>query len=52
MAHGARLKRDPDDLKKLGIWQWKNNPLQGTREFNGLRTLMAVINNWDLKDEQ
>ena len=50
VAHGARLKRDPDDLKKLGIWQWKNNPLQGTREFNGLRTLMAVINNWDLKD--
>ena len=50
VAHGARLKRDPDDLKKLGIWQWKNNPLQGTREFNGLRTLMAVIDNWDLKD--
>ena len=23
----------------------------GTRELNGLRVMMALINNWDLKDE-
>ena len=46
----VRLKREPDDRKKLGNWQWHNNPFTGTRELNGLRVLMAVINNYDLKD--
>jgi len=50
VVYGARLKRDPEGDRKIGIWEWKNNPLLGTREFNGLRALMAVINNWDLKD--
>ena len=50
IAYGVRLKRDPEGAKKIGIWKWKDNPLEGSREFNGLRTLMAVINNWDLKD--
>ncbi|MEI9974664.1 MAG: hypothetical protein WDO73_23015 [Ignavibacteriota bacterium] len=47
--HNVRLKREDD--KKLSTWKWRDNPFTGTREFNGLRTLMAVINNWDLKDE-
>jgi hypothetical protein len=46
----VRLKREPEDLKKIGNWQWRHNPFSGTRELNGLRVLMAVINNWDLKD--
>jgi hypothetical protein len=46
----VRVKREPDDRKKVGNWQWRNNPFSGTRELNGLRVLMAVINNWDLKD--
>jgi hypothetical protein len=37
--------------KKIGIWSWKRNPFTGTREFNGLRVMMALLNNWDLKDE-
>jgi hypothetical protein len=45
----VRLKRE--DGKQLGTWEWRNSPFEGTREFNGLRTLMALINNWDLKDE-
>jgi hypothetical protein len=45
----VRLKREDD--KKIGTWQWRTDPFTGTRELNGLRTLMAVINNWDLKDE-
>ena len=43
-----RLKRE--DEKKLGIWEWKNAPFANTREWNGLRVVMALINNWDLKD--
>jgi hypothetical protein len=49
--HDVRMKREPDDRRKVGTWQWADNPFNGTRELNGLRVLMAVINNWDLKDE-
>jgi hypothetical protein len=47
----ARFERKPEAEKKIGTWRWKDNPFNGTREFNGLRVMMAVINNWDLKDE-
>jgi hypothetical protein len=46
----VRLQRHPGHEKKVGAWKWKPNPLAGTREFNGLRVMMALINNWDLKD--
>jgi hypothetical protein len=45
----ARLKREKKG-KKIGYWTWRDAPFAGTREFNGLRVLMALINNWDLKD--
>jgi hypothetical protein len=51
VVHGARLKREPAGEKKTGDWKWRHNPFRGTREMNGLRVLMAVINNWDLKDQ-
>ena len=46
----ARFSRQPGGEKKIGIWQWKTNPFYGKREFNGLRVMMALMNNWDLKD--
>ena len=46
----VRLKREEGE-KKVGIWRWRDNPFVGTRELDGLRVMMAVINNWDLKDE-
>jgi hypothetical protein len=46
----ARLKRETNSEKKVGIWRWRNSPFTGTRELNGLRVVMALINNWDLKD--
>jgi hypothetical protein len=49
--HNARLKRYLKGEKKIGSWQWRKNPFTGTRELNGLRVMMALINNWDLKDE-
>jgi hypothetical protein len=48
--HDVRLKRYLKGEKKIGSWEWRHNPFTDTREFNGLRTLMAAINNWDLKD--
>jgi hypothetical protein len=46
----ARFARKPGGEQKIGIWKWGDNPFHGTREFNGLRVMMAVMNNWDLKD--
>jgi hypothetical protein len=48
--HNVRLKRSFAGQEKLGVWKWSSNPFVGTREFNGLRVLMALMNNWDLKD--
>jgi len=45
----VRLKRE--DEKKIGIWQWDKVAFAGSREWNGLRVLMALMNNGDLKDE-
>lgn len=47
----VRLKRNPEGEKKIGSWEWRHNPFTGLRELNGLRVMMAVINNWDLKDD-
>jgi len=47
---GARLERRGKGMKKVGRWDWFDNPFDGTRELNGLRVVMALINNWDLKE--
>lgn len=47
----ARFARKPGGEKRLASWKWKENPFFGTREFNGLRVMMAVLNSWDLKTE-
>ena len=49
-VQNVRLKRHVKDEKKIGTWSWAKSPFTGTREWYGLRVLMAVINNWDLKD--
>jgi len=49
VIHDARLKRRSEGEKMVGNWDWRNGPFAGTRELNGLRVMMAVINDWDLK---
>jgi hypothetical protein len=49
-VHDVRLKRHLSDEKKIGTWSWAQDPFTGTTEWYGLRVLMAVMNNWDLKD--
>ncbi len=46
-----RLKRSLKHEEKGGTWSWRDNPFEGSRELDGLRVMMALINNWDLKDE-
>jgi len=45
----VRLQRRPHE-KRIGNWNWDQNPFVGTREFNGLRVMMALLRNWDLYD--
>jgi len=47
----VRLQRHPEKTKRVGNWNWRHNPFYGTREFNGLRVMMGLIGNWDLKDD-
>jgi len=51
LVHNARLKREIKNREKTGVWHWRRNPFSGTRELNGLRVMMALTNNWDLKDD-
>ena len=37
--------------QELGNWSWRSNPFNGTRQLNALRVMMAVLNCWDLRDE-
>ena len=46
--HGARFERS---FKKLDDWSWFDNPFVGSREFDGLRVMMALMNKWDLKQQ-
>ncbi len=50
VAHDVRLKRYLKGEKKGGVWKWDDNPFSHTQELNGLRVIMALINNWDTKN--
>jgi hypothetical protein len=43
---GKGVKR----LKGIQSWSWVNNPFAGTRELNGLKILVMLLSNWDVKD--
>jgi hypothetical protein len=47
----VRLKRYLKGEEKIGEWDWSEDPFVNTRELDGLKVMMALINNWDLKDE-
>jgi hypothetical protein len=47
----VRLEARPANIKRSGNWMWENNPFMGTSEFKGLKILMVMINNWDMKDD-
>ena len=47
----VRLEARPKDINRSGNWLWDDNPFKGTPEFQGLKILMVMINNWDIKDD-
>jgi hypothetical protein len=46
----ARFGLRPKGIKRVDGWQWKKNPFVGSREFQGMKVMMALLNNWDIKD--
>lgn len=46
----VRFEARPERWDRAGEWKWKSNPFIGRPEFQGLKIMMAMINNWDLKD--
>jgi hypothetical protein len=46
----VRFEARPKNVKRLDEWKWKENPFTGTREFQGLKVMMVLLNNWDIKD--
>jgi len=47
----VRLEARPDNVDRFDAWTWTNNPFAGKRELQGLKVLMALMENWDLKDD-
>jgi hypothetical protein len=47
----VKLEARPKDVKRDGDWPWQGNPFDGKPEFQGLKILMVLINNWDMKDD-
>lgn len=50
-AFAVRMKRHNKHEHKIGHWDWTTNPFAGTRELNGLKVMMELMNNTDLKLE-
>jgi hypothetical protein len=51
----ARFELDDPAVRKMfeeHSWSWDDNPFIGTREFTGLRILVMLLSNWDIKDRR
>jgi hypothetical protein len=47
----VKLEARPKDVKRDGFWAWTSNPFVGKPEFQGLKIMMVLFNNWDMKDD-
>lgn len=47
----VRFEARPENVDRLDAWKWATNPFAGKRELQGLKVLMALMENWDLKDD-
>ncbi len=50
-ASDVRFERTHNRYKEVGLWSWESNAFRGTRELDGLKVLMVLLNNWDLKND-
>ncbi len=51
VAKNVRFEARPKEIKRYDVeWDWDDNPFKGTNELQGLKVLMVLLNNWDLKN--
>ena len=50
-VRGARFESRRGGGPRAATWEWDQNPFVGTREFNGLKVLMALLGNYDIREE-
>lgn len=46
----VRLEARPKHIDRGDNWAWDRNPFTNTPELQGLKVMMLLINNWDIKD--
>jgi hypothetical protein len=46
----VRFEARPDNVERLDEWKWTKNPFLWTKQLQGLIVMMALFNNWDIKD--
>ena len=46
----VRLEARPKSIDRGDSWSWNQNPFLNTPELQGLKVMMLLINNWDIKD--
>ncbi len=44
---GARFEPRRKNVERGKQWDWNKNPFKNTRELNGLKAMMVMLNNWD-----
>ncbi len=51
VVKNVRFEARPKEIKRYDVeWDWDDNPFKGTNELQGLKVLMVLLNNWDLKN--
>jgi hypothetical protein len=46
----VRLEARPSSEKRLTEWEWEDNPFIGKPEYQGLKVMMLLMENWDIKN--
>ena len=48
---GARFEPERKHLTEGPVWDWDENAFSGTRQLNGLKVLMILLNNFDARKD-
>jgi len=49
-VEGGRFRLSDPSLRSLGSWKWEENPLAGTKPYEGLLVILVMFNSADLKN--
>lgn len=49
IVNGVRFEPRRSNVKRGPNWDWEKNPFEGSRELNGLKVIMILLNNYDAR---